>query len=108
MIASSHNPDSDMDTNSDAGMSVIMRMASPESRPVYLKRVRWGEPLLGPAQTADDLRERRYRYVHPSGETAFVVKADEARPFERGMAIVSENGRRGYVDTEGRVVWRER
>jgi hypothetical protein len=29
MFASSHNLDSGMDTNSDAGMPAIMRMASP-------------------------------------------------------------------------------
>jgi hypothetical protein len=30
MFASSHNLDSGMDTNSDAGMPAIMRMASPD------------------------------------------------------------------------------
>jgi hypothetical protein len=32
MIASRHNLDSGMDTNSDAGMPAIMRMASPDIR----------------------------------------------------------------------------
>jgi WG repeat protein len=50
-------------------------------------------------------RGLRYGYIDPSGALVIPDRFDGGEPFRGGLARVRVEGREGYVDAAGDLVW---